>query len=110
MRSPRMMRVEKSRMTGTATSGSGGWETLLGTPHIRGVIAGPRRQLPAIELDDPRREPPEKRAIVRDEHDCARVTREEILEPDDGIDVQMIGRFVEQQQIRLADQRSGQQH
>ena len=38
------------------------------------------------------------------------IAREEILEPDDRVDIEMIGRFVEQQHVRLADERARQQH
>ncbi len=66
------------------------------------VVAGPRRQPAAIDLDDARREPLEERAIVRDEHDGAGIVGEERLEPRDGVDVEMVGRLVEQQQVGLA--------
>ena len=85
-------------------------ERLLLAPQVRRVVAGPRRQLAAIELDDPRRQPLQERAVVGDEHHGAVVLGEKALEPLDGVDVEMIGRLVEQQQIRLADQRARQQH
>ena len=46
---------------------------------------------------------------MRDEEDCACVAREKILQPVDRIDVQMVCRLVEEQQIGLADQRARQQ-
>ena len=45
-----------------------------------------------------------------DEHDRARVVGEKRLEPVDRLDVEVVGRLVEQQQVGLADQRARQQH
>ncbi len=85
-------------------------ERRLLPPQVRGVVAGPGRQLTAIELDDPRRETLEERAVVRHEHHRAAIVREEAFQPGDGVDVQMVRRLVEQQQVRLADQRARHQH
>jgi len=79
-------------------------------PEIRRVVAGPRREVAAIQLDDPRRHPLEEGAIVRDEHHRARILQEECLEPFDRVDVQVVRRLVEQQQIGLAGERARQQH
>ena len=74
------------------------------------VVARPRGEAAAIELDDPRRELLEERAIVRDEDDGAGVVGEKGFEPLDRVDVEMVGRLVEQQQVGLRDQRPRQQH
>ena len=84
-------------------------EPLLFPAQKRLVVAGPRRELPAIDLDDARREPLEERAIVRDEHDGARVLGQERLEPRDGVDVEVVGRLVEHEQVRLGHQRARQE-
>ena len=47
---------------------------------------------------------------MRDEDQRAAVIREKVLEPGDGVDVEMIGRLVEQQHIGFGDQRACQQH
>ena len=52
----------------------------------------------------------EERAIVRHEHHGAAILGEKGLEPRDRLDVEVIGRLVEQQQIGLADQRAREQH
>ena len=52
----------------------------------------------------------EEGAIVSHEHHRAAVVGEKGLEPGDRLDVEMIGRLVEQQQIGLADERPRQQH
>ena len=81
-------------------------DRLVGEPLVllaeeRRVVARPRRQPAAIELDDARREPLEERAIVRDEDDGAGVLGQKRLEPRDRVDVEMVGRLVEQQQVGL---------
>ena len=73
-------------------------ERFVLAPQIRRVVAGPRCQRTAIELDDARGEALEEGPIVRDEHDGTAVVGEEVLEPSNGVDVEMIGRLVEQQQ------------
>ena len=52
-------------------------QPLLLPAEERRVVAGPRRQLAAIDLDDARRETLEKRAVVGDEDDGAGVLGEE---------------------------------
>ncbi|VVO40828.1 hypothetical protein PS712_05842 [Pseudomonas fluorescens] len=48
--------------------------------------------------------------VVGNQHQGARVAFEPLFEPDDGVEVQVVGRFVEQQQVRTipGDQRQGQ--
>jgi len=46
----------------------------------------------------------EKFAVVRDHDQRARIAMQPVFEPDDGVEVQVVGRFVEQQQIRAAHQ------
>src|SRR5437016_10590697 len=78
-------------------------------PHAReqvirvvAVVAG---ELAAGQLDDPRRYPIEKIAIVRDEQTGAGITREKVLQPFDRAGVEMVGRFVENQKIRTREKR-----
>ena len=47
---------------------------------------------------------------MRHEHHRAGVLGQEGFEPGDGLDIEVVGRLVEQQQLRLADQRARQQH
>ena len=79
-------------------------------PQESRIVAGPRRQLAAIDFDDPGRETLEEGAIVCDEHDGALVIGEEALEPGDGVDVQMIGGLVEQQHVRFRHECAREQH
>ena len=76
-------------------------EPLLLLSQERRVVARPRRQRAAIDLDDPGRQPLQERAIVGDEHDRAAIVGEEALEPGDGVDVEVVGRLVEQQHVGL---------
>ena len=78
--------------------------------QIRGVVARPRGERSAIDLDDPCGEALQKRAVVRDEHHGAGVIGQERLEPGDGVDVEMVRRLVEQEEIGLAHQRAREQH
>ena len=76
----------------------------------RCVITRPVEQPAAIDLDDAVRELAQEDAIVRDEDQRAAVADQELFQPRDRFDVQVVRRFVEQQQVRLADQRLSQQH
>ena len=68
------------------------------------VVAGVIGQLAQVEIGDARDDGVEKEAIVRHEDDCVRVRREIFLEPVARLEVEMVGRLVEQQQRRPAEQ------
>ena len=70
------------------------------------VVAFPRNAGAAIELEDPAGDVVEEVAIVRDGDDGARVVLEEALEPGDRLGVEMVGRLVEQQQVRRLQQQA----
>ena len=74
------------------------------------MVARPRRQLTAIQLDDPRREALQKRAVVGDEEDRAGILGEKVLEPRNRVDVEVVGRLVEQQDVGLSDERARQEY
>ncbi|CQR23523.1 Uncharacterised protein [Yersinia enterocolitica] len=40
-----------------------------------------------------------------DQHQCTGVAFQPFFQPDNGIQIQMVGRFIEQQQVRAAKQR-----
>ena len=48
--------------------------------------------------------------VVRDDHQRLRVVLQEVLQPDDRADVQMVRRLVQQQQIGGREQRGRQRH
>ena len=72
------------------------------------VVAFPRNARAAIELEDPAGDVVEEVAIVRDRDDRARVVLEEALEPRHRFGVEMVGRLVEQQQVRRLQQQAAQ--
>ena len=74
------------------------------------VVARPRRELAAIDLDDARGERAQEAAIVRDEDEAERCAAQKFLEPRDRRDVEVIGRLVEQQHVGRAHQRLSQQY
>ena len=48
--------------------------------------------------------------VVRDDDDGVVVVGQEILQPADGVDVQVVGRLVEDEHVRIAEQGTGQQY
>ena len=74
------------------------------------VVALERDPVPAVELEDPARDVVEEVAIVGDGHDGALVVLEVALEPADRLGVEVVGRLVEQQQVRRAQQQPAQRH
>ena len=74
------------------------------------VIAGPGGDGAPIEIDDPGRQLVNELPIVGDEDDGAAKILEELFQPVDGVDVQVVGRLVQQQQIGVAGERTGQGH
>src|SRR6476660_6477865 len=73
--------------------------------QVIGVVAVVAGELSAQQLDDPRRYPIEKVAIVCDEQTGAGITREKVLQPLDRAGVEMVCRFVENQKIRTCEKR-----
>ena len=83
-------------------------EALLLLLQPRRVVALERVALAAVELEDPAGHVVEEVAVVGDRHDGARVVLEELLEPVDALGVEVVGRLVEQQQVRPAEQQPAQ--
>ena len=79
--------------------------SLRAREQVIGVVAVVAGELAARQLDDPRRHPIEKIAIVCDEQTGAGITREKVLQPFDRAGVEMVGRFVENQKIRTREKR-----
>ena len=69
------------------------------------VIAGVEVQLARVDVDDLPDDAVEKVAIVRDEQQRPRISREPVLQPQHGVQVEVVGRLVQQQQVRTAHQR-----
>ena len=76
---------------------------LLGL-EIGGVIALIRVGMAAVELEDPLGDVVEEVPVVRHGEDGAGVFRQMLLQPGDGLGVEMVGRLVQQKQVRLLEQ------
>jgi hypothetical protein len=68
------------------------------------------RQLAAVELDDAGGDVVEEHAVVGDDHDRAAEVADQLLQPQDAVEVEVVGGLVEQQQVGLGDQRARQRH
>jgi hypothetical protein len=79
---------------------------LLGQPV--GVVALPRDAAAAVEFQDPLGGVVEEVAVMGHRHHRARVARQELLQPLDRFGVEVVGRFVEQQHVRLLQQQAAQ--
>ena len=78
--------------------------------HVGGEVAGVRTQLSTIELHDASGNAIKERAVVGDGDETALEVDQQIFEPGDGVEIQVVGRLIEQQHIGLGDQRLGQRH
>ena len=79
-------------------------ETLLLLLEPGRVVAFPRNAGSAVELENPASDVVEKVAIVCHRHDGAGVVLEKALEPGDRFRIEMVRRFVEEQQVRRLEQ------
>ena len=73
------------------------------------VVAGPVGQLPAVELDDARGHAAEEGAVVGDEEDRHLRLQEEILHPEDRLQVEVVGGLVQEQQLGLGREGAGEE-
>ncbi len=74
------------------------------------VIAGPAGQFAAVQLDNAGRQGADEGPVVGNEHQGGGIAFEEGFQPADRVQVQVVGGLVQQQDVRLLDQRPGQQH
>ena len=74
-----------------------------------GVVAVPVDQAATIKFQDAGREVLQERTVVRNEQHGTLELLQRFFQPGDGADVQVVGRLVEQQEIRLGHQCLGQQ-
>ena len=72
----------------------------------RRVVAFERVAAAALDLEDPVRHVVEEVAVVRHDHHGARVVVQRLLEPRDRFRVEVVGRFVEQQDTGLLEQQT----
>src|SRR4030095_967996 len=73
-------------------------------------VAGERKDLAAIELNDASCQSANKGSVMGNKHDRSVVVKQISFQPIDGIDVEMIGRLIEQQQVRFARERACQHY
>ncbi|KAF1858260.1 hypothetical protein Lal_00014761 [Lupinus albus] len=74
------------------------------------VIALPGDAVAAVQFQDPFGGVVEEVAVVGNADDGAREAQQELLQPFDGFGVQVVGRFVQQQHVRLTQQQLAQRH
>ncbi|PTC33665.1 large tegument protein [Pseudomonas paraeruginosa] len=78
----------------------------LGTGPLEGGIAAPiKSQLAVLEVHHVVHHRIEEVAVVGDQHEGARIALEPVLQPEDRVEVEVVGRLVEQQQVGRAHQR-----
>ena len=83
--------------------------TLGQTALVIAPIAGPGRDRAAVDFDDAGGQILQKTAVMGDEQQTAFPLQQGFLQPIDGFDIEVVGRFVEQKNIRLRHQSAGQQ-
>jgi hypothetical protein len=74
----------------------------------RRVVAFPRDAGAAVELQDPAGDVVEEVAVVRDGDDRAGILLERPFQPGDRLGVEVVGRLVEEQQVRRLQQQAAQ--
>ena len=68
---------------------------------VAGEAAGVRAQYAAIEFDDAVGDVVEKAAVVGNHHDAAVKLLQQAFQPQNRVDIEVVGRLVEQQNIGL---------
>ena len=74
---------------------------------VLAVVADVVGQLPQVNVGDARDDRIEEVAVVRDENDRVGIGAEIFLEPVAGLEIEVVGRLVEQQQVRPSEQQLG---
>src|SRR6266853_414090 len=87
-----------------------GFETFRLLFPIGAVVARIRAQVSAVEIDDPQRDRIEEAPVVRDEQHAAREAKQRLFQPFDRGEIEMVGRFVEEEQIGCHDEGARQRH
>ncbi len=90
--------------------GALGFQCLSLAPPVVGIATRPVVQRAAVDFHDAGGDAVQKRPVVADEHQRQGCAEQEFLQPGDACKIEVVGGFVQQQQVGLADQRAGQQH
>ena len=69
--------------------------------HKRRIVARIATRAARVDFDDLRRRAVEQKTVVRDDDKGTLIFTQKIFEPFNGVHIQVIGRFIEQQHIRL---------
>ncbi|MNM63585.1 hypothetical protein D3C81_749550 [compost metagenome] len=77
--------------------------------HVLVVVAWEQTQLTVVQVSHVRAHAVEEVTVVGNDDHGAVTRLENRFQPADGVDVQVVGRFVEQQHVRVREQRLGQQ-
>ena len=75
---------------------------------VGAVVAAERRQPPVAQLPDAVDRRVEERPVVRRHEERAGPPAEVLLEPFERVEIEVVGRLVEQQQVRIGDDQPGQ--
>ena len=75
-----------------------------------GVTAAPQGQFAAVEMQDAVGDVVEKIAVVADDEDRRRAILQIVGEPKHALEVEIVGRLVEQQQVGFGEQHRGERH
>ncbi len=78
--------------------------------EVRRVTTFVQVAVATVDLEHPRRDPVQDVAIVTDDDQAAAEGGQPLLEPDDGAEVQMVGRFIQDEQVGLGDEDLGERH
>ena len=85
-------------------------QALLLLLQPRGVIALPGNAVAAVQFQDPAGHVVEKVAVVGDGDDGALVLLQMVLQPGHGLGVQVVGGFIQQQDVRFLEQQPAEGH
>ena len=77
---------------------------------IGGEVAGVGAQLPPVEFHNARANVVQEGPVVRNQHDGALERHQQLFQPGDGVQVQVVGWLVEHQHIGAGHQGAGQGH
>ncbi|MCY1292592.1 hypothetical protein D9M70_418250 [compost metagenome] len=83
---------------------------LGGGGHVLVVVAGEQAQLAVVQVGHVRAHAVQEVTIVGNDDHRAVARGQHVFQPTDGVDVQVVGRLVEQQHFRIGEQCLGQQH
>ena len=74
------------------------------------VISGPAGDIAALQVQYSGCQLLEEITVMGDKEECTGTGQQKFLQPGYGFNIQMVGWFVQEQQVRIADQGPGQQH